>query len=187
MKKIIFILVIFGLIQACAEEDQYWEIGDFSIDIYGDNFIPVHKDTIISNNLYLQLIFNPVYSMNMQREMPFINRAYAFSPTESQYLLKHSISDIIVTTISDFNGVKAGEDISSKLVYCGQVNTGAYCENITLKNFIYNHLVQDNPVLYSAVFKFLEKPANPKQQFTITFIDSQGKKFVSTSELIYWK
>lgn len=187
MKKIIFVFVLLSILQSCTKKEQYWEIGSFTIGLFGDNFVPAYTDTIVSKNLYLQLNFQPVYSMNMQPEISFFNKAYAYDPMEPDYSLKHSISKIIVTSISDFNGIKAGDDISSKLVYCGQANMGSYCENISLENFIYTYLVQESTVMYEATLKFIEKPINPKQQFTITFVDSQGKKTVSMSELIYWK
>jgi len=190
MKKLFVISLLFiGIISvslsSCTKNDEYWEIQSFSFSFYDDNLHQYYGDTIVSNNLAVDVNFVAQYSAVLRRSLPFINEAYAASEPNHPGL-KHSISHLYVTTISDFNGIKAGDDISTKLSYCGQV-LDTYCANQSLQNFIYNEMKQEMPFFEHAYFKFKEKPIVAKQQLKFRFVDSQGKEFVGVSNVFYWK
>ncbi len=191
MKKIFIIgLFLFSFLafnlSSCTKDDQYWEIQGFSVSFYDTQGNQYTGDTIVSNELYFRLNFTAQYSAVMRKTLPFINQAYAANEPE-QPGLKHSISKMIVTSINDFNGIKAGDNIGSKIVYCGQATTYGNCTNQTLESFIYNDLKQENPFIEAANFRFTEKPIIAEQKLTIRFIDSQGKEFVGVSSTFYWK
>jgi hypothetical protein len=191
MKKIFIIgLFLFSFLafnlSSCTKDDQYWEIQGFSINFFDNQGNQYIGDTIISNELYVQLKFTAAYSAVMRKTLPFINQAYAANEPEHPGL-KHSISKLIVTSINDFNDSIAGTNIASKMVYCGQASTSGSCSHQTLESFIYNELKQEQPYIESATFKFLEKPIIMEQKLTFRFIDSQGKEFIGTSSTFYWK
>jgi hypothetical protein len=188
MKKIFIILILMATtFVACDDDEQFWEIGNFNLQFLDKNGTPVSADSTNTPQLYIYMEFNPVYSAILKSNTDLIQKAYAASPQGDYIGLKHSISKLIITSNNDFNGIKAGEDISSKLVYCGQASTTQNCANITISNFIFNELKQEQPVLYSATFRFTEKPVRAKHKFTFRFIDSQGKEFVSSTKEIIWK
>jgi len=187
MKRIILIVFTGLLIWACQDKEQYWEINGIAISYMDSKGQTYYSDTIQAQQLYVSVNFDHLYTANLKQSNPFIQEAYANEPGTSTYGLKHSISKLIVTTTKDFNGIKAGDDISSKLLYCGEASYAMGCQNINLQNYIYNVFVQESPPVYQSIFRFTEKPIDPEIKLTFRFIDSQGKEFVGTSNTIYWK
>ncbi len=120
MKKTILSLLLstglFGLLISCFCEDvdPYFRIVEFQVDLLDENYAPITNNQTSQNSLFLDLALTTEYLAQAQAN-PFLHSCYATSPCPKagQQGMKDPISDIIITSNTDFNNIPAGEPLNA--------------------------------------------------------------------------
>ncbi len=202
MKKVHLFIVLISItiialtLNSCKKRDTYnWaEISNgYAVYLaYNQQYILTYNSTVDTDSLIMNvsLDFNITYA-----QRTFIDEVNPLNSFNYDYdiKLKHSISDIILTSDYDFNNKVAGESLNDIVeVYDNPYfdgNKWKASNILSLQEYAYKYLVQMsnpyNPEKHIYI-KFKEKPSQQFQRFKLDFVDSQGTHFVVKLNKIKW-
>ncbi|MAT55206.1 MAG: hypothetical protein CMN32_12050 [Saprospirales bacterium] len=175
--KLAIAIVLWSGIPSCCDVPSTWIMKGFNVKFQDD----IHGtfDLGVTNADSIILIVTPEVETFASVKNWLGNEALAFTCPEP--LLQHATVDFTITSNNDFNEIKAGEPLNSKLFYWQLSSSVA-----DRPPFVHHSGTELSFAHHREYFVFREKPAITKHIFTVTVTDELGNKIVGSSKEITW-
>ncbi len=175
--KLAIAIVLWSGIPSCCDVPTSWTMTGFRIKFQDD--IHGTYDLGVTNADSLILIITPEVETFASVGNWLGNEALAFQCPEP--LLLNATIDFTITSNNDFNEIKAGEPLNSKLYYW------QLTRNVEeWPPFVHPSGTELGLGGSQEYFVFREKPAITKHIFTITVTDELGNEITGSSKEITW-
>lgn len=175
--KLAIAIILWSGIPSCCIGPISWNLTGFNVKFQDD----IHGtfDLGVTNADSLILIITPEVETFASVGNWFANEALAWECPDPH--LQNATVDFRITSNNDFNEIKAGEPLNSKLFYWYLSSSVADWPPFVHQSGTLLSLSDDSELLV-----FREKPAITKHIFTITVTDELGNKIVGSSKEITW-
>jgi hypothetical protein len=180
-KTLLFLILFTGILGCeCFNAGSKWNIDSFNVSIYDKQYKAPVDGVIEGDSVQLEIIFEAEFvDISTNPLSVILSSAYATScESPGDDGLKDKIKNFVVTSDSDFNGIKFGEPLNGIL-------TNESGESID--DWISNSDSWDYSNFRRIYLMFIEKPEPLSSHiFTIKFIMESGNTIEQKTEEIQW-